>query len=326
MRPLRLQVAIRRRLRWPLPLSGGTCCRGCGQNLDPLGDRAAACAVSGRLKLRSRPLEKTWVRVIREAGARVRENVFLRDTALPNIDPTDGRRIEIVATGLPLAHGIPIAVDATLISPLHADGTPFPHAAYRGGASFRRAENSKARTYPELVNSSLLKLVTVACEVGGRLNSTGSNLLAEAAAAKARAEPAALRSAAARAWRTRWTTMISVCVQDATAATLVDDGASWLEAADGPVPLAVDVWLNARHEPAHATKDNTPADDDLATAASVLSSGGPPAASAVCAPSGGPPAASAGPATASLLDPAAAASAVPAAPRELLRSSPVLEA
>ena len=58
--PLRLQVSMRRRLRWPLPLSGGRCCRGCNTTLDPLGDRAAACGMSGRIKLRSRPLEKMW--------------------------------------------------------------------------------------------------------------------------------------------------------------------------------------------------------------------------------------------------------------------------
>ena len=162
MAPLRLQVAIRRRLRWPLPLSGGPCCRGCGHNLDPLGDRAAACSRSGRLKLRSRPVEKMWARILREGGGRVRENVFLRDTALDNIDPNDGRRIEVVVSGLPIARGIPIAVDATLVSPLHADGTPHPHTVTRPGASFRRAEASKANTYPELVNSSLLQLLTVA--------------------------------------------------------------------------------------------------------------------------------------------------------------------
>ena len=47
----------------------------------------------------------------------------LRDTAVANIDPSDGRHIEVVAIGLPLAHGIPLAVDCTVISPLHADGT-----------------------------------------------------------------------------------------------------------------------------------------------------------------------------------------------------------
>ena len=52
MTPLRFQTAIRRRLRWPLPLSGGLCCRGCKTELDKYGDRAAACGMSGRIKAR----------------------------------------------------------------------------------------------------------------------------------------------------------------------------------------------------------------------------------------------------------------------------------
>ena len=65
--PLRFQVAIRRRLRWPLPLSGGICCRGCNQQMDVYGDRAASCGTSGRIKLRSVPVEKIWARILREA-------------------------------------------------------------------------------------------------------------------------------------------------------------------------------------------------------------------------------------------------------------------
>ena len=198
----------------------------------------------------------------------MRENVFLRDTAVPNIDPSDGRRIEVVATGLPIARGIPVAVDATLVSPLHADGTPFSGADTKAGISFRRAERSKVTTYPELVNSSLLQLLTVASETGGRLNRDGCNLLVDAAAARARTEPAVLRKAAARGWRTRWTTMVSVCVQNALASTLVDDGTTLLDAADGPAPLAVDVWLNSRTEAtsAAAARSTQQEDVDEATA------------------------------------------------------------
>ena len=127
--PLRFQVALRRRVRWPLPLSTGQCGKSCRCVLDGLGDHAASCPRSGRLKSRSVPLERIWKRILREAGARVRENVLLRDTGLPHIDPADGRKIEIVATGLPIEHGIPIAIDCTMVSPLHTDGSPWPHAA-----------------------------------------------------------------------------------------------------------------------------------------------------------------------------------------------------
>jgi hypothetical protein len=76
--PTRFQVAMRRRLRWPLPLSGGPCKgKSCRHKLDRHGDHAASCAVSGLLKLRSRPVEKILMRVLREGGVRVRENVLL---------------------------------------------------------------------------------------------------------------------------------------------------------------------------------------------------------------------------------------------------------
>ena len=156
LRPLRLQVAVRRRLRWPLPLATKRCGRTCTHALDALGDCAAACPHSGKLKVRSRPVEKMWVRVLREAGARVRENVFLRDTTLPGISPADGRLIEIVATGLPLGRGVPLAIDATLVSPLHMDGSPLARAAKVPGVALAAAEASKRRTYRELVDSPVL--------------------------------------------------------------------------------------------------------------------------------------------------------------------------
>ena len=77
--PARFQVAMRRRLRWPLPLSAGPC-RGkaCRRKQDKYGDHAASCAVSGLLKLRSRPIEKVWVSVARRRCASARECVSAR--------------------------------------------------------------------------------------------------------------------------------------------------------------------------------------------------------------------------------------------------------
>lgn len=52
--------------------------------------RRHACALSGRLKARARPFERTWARVFREGGGGVREHVSLKDTVVPEIDPQDG--------------------------------------------------------------------------------------------------------------------------------------------------------------------------------------------------------------------------------------------
>ena len=68
-----------------------------------------------------------------------------------------------------VAHGVPIAVDATMVSPLHADGSAWAQASTKPGHSFKRAYKHKETTYPELCNSSTLHLVVAAVETGGRL-------------------------------------------------------------------------------------------------------------------------------------------------------------
>ena len=134
----------------------------------------------------------------------MRENVKLRDCGIPGIDPSDGRNIEVVVTGLPLAHGIPVAIHASLVSPLHADGSPHDHAANQPGASLRRAERSKDDTYPELVNSSQLRLETVACEISGRINGRANFILDVISAAKVRCDPAFRQKFMMLWWRHRW--------------------------------------------------------------------------------------------------------------------------
>ena len=245
LRPVRMQVALRRRLRWPLPLCAAQCNgRACRKALDRLGDHRAACPLSGRLKRRSRPLERIWARIFREAGARVVEDVFLRNTSLPGIHEHDGRRVEILATGLPLHRGVPLAVDATLVSPLRTDGRPCPRAAAEDGVAIRRGEKAKETAYPELVRSDTVRLVTLACEVGGRMSAACAATLRQLAAARARESPAPVRSAAGAAWALRWTRLLSVTMHDCTAATLVDDVPIDLDGADSVLPLDVGVWLD----------------------------------------------------------------------------------
>ena len=88
---------------------------------------------SGRVRRRARPLERMWARIFREAGARVQENVQLRNMSVPSISFHDGRALEIVATGLPLFRGVPLGVDVTLVSPLHADGSAWARASVDSG-------------------------------------------------------------------------------------------------------------------------------------------------------------------------------------------------
>ena len=113
----------------------------------------ASCPVTGRIKRRAGPMETALRRVLREAGARVVPNARLRDLGVRDAPRQDDRNIEAAAFGLPLHHGVPLLVDITMSSPLHADGTPIRGAAATDGVAIAAAENRKAARYPEQVQN-----------------------------------------------------------------------------------------------------------------------------------------------------------------------------
>ena len=59
-------------------------------------------------------------------------------------------RFEILAEGLPLYGGVQLAIDTTLVSTLHSDGSARRGAAQIDGAVFAEARRRIERTYPEL--------------------------------------------------------------------------------------------------------------------------------------------------------------------------------
>ena len=145
------RVVLLRRLRLPLPLSVHQC--RCGRSLDVFGHHRAACARAGVLGRRGFAVESAGARMCREAGGRVVFNAMLRDFDLGAPNPLDSRRVEILADGLPLFGGAQLAVDTTLVSALHCDGSAHSHAANVEGAALFAARRRKDRTYPELVNA-----------------------------------------------------------------------------------------------------------------------------------------------------------------------------
>ena len=63
-------IALRRRLRLPLPVAPGRCGAhgpGCGAAVDVYSDHYAACPRTGLLARRAKPLERAGIRVVREA-------------------------------------------------------------------------------------------------------------------------------------------------------------------------------------------------------------------------------------------------------------------
>ena len=89
------------------------------------------------------------VRTCREGGGGVATNRMIRDLDLAIPSAGDSRRIEVIVDGLSLFGGAQLAVDATMVSPVRADGLPREGAATRDGVALTAARHRK-QTYPEL--------------------------------------------------------------------------------------------------------------------------------------------------------------------------------
>ena len=101
-------------------------------------------------------------------------NVYVRDVDLAAFNVLDGRRLEVVADGLTLFRGAQVAIDTTVVSPLHRDGTASRRAADVDGAALEAARRRKERTYPGLSgDGGRARLVVLAVEVEGRWSSSG---------------------------------------------------------------------------------------------------------------------------------------------------------
>ena len=100
----------------------------------------------------------------------MRSNVFVRDLDLAEFNWFDARRLEVVADGLPLFVGAQLAIDTTMVSPLHRDGKARRGTARtEDGNSLDEARKRKERTYPELTGEGgRARLVVLGAEVGGR--------------------------------------------------------------------------------------------------------------------------------------------------------------
>ena len=145
---------------------------------------------------------------------------LLQNTTLP-CDPQDWRRVDVLATGLPLYRGRALCCDATMRSPLKANGAPQPGTAKYDGATFRVAEREKKVKYQDVDACSLTELLVLAVEVGGRWNNTAGDLVRRLAEHKAANENPVLRRATQRAWEDRWWSLLGVAAQGALAASLL---------------------------------------------------------------------------------------------------------
>ena len=167
-------------------------------------------------------------------------NLFVRDMDLRPPNVIDSRRLEVVADGLPLSGGVQLAVDTTLVSPLHCDGTARRHTAHVDGAVLEVARRKKEATYPELVAPrARARLVVWAGEVNGRWSEETKAFLSLPAKAKARSETPVMRRRVEQAWRMRWGAMLACTAARAFAASLLNLRLGG--GADGEVPTTQEV-------------------------------------------------------------------------------------
>ena len=212
--PADMQLALRRRLRQPLPLCRNMCgpTHGCGGAVDRYGDHALACPRTGLLARRAKIVEHAWVRPAREAlGAdgQVIPQQWLAHPTAPNVGAADRRRLDLVVYGA-TPHGGALCCDATLVSPLMRTGHPQPCTVTIDGAALRVAERRKHAAYPELARAGPQKLVVLGSEVGGRWNEGARSFVRQLLRVKAQRAPPAVRAAAAAGWTRRWWSMLSV--------------------------------------------------------------------------------------------------------------------
>ena len=147
------------------------------------------------------------------------KNQTLAEMRIENVSPMDDRKVEIVAKNLPLRHGLPLVCDASLVSPIRANGIARPRAAHEPRVAIANIEDVRAATYPELVTSNRCKFLVLASEVGGRWSATTCRLIRDLASAKSQEAAPRLRKAVAFALENWWWSMISVATQNALTAT-----------------------------------------------------------------------------------------------------------
>ena len=193
------RILLCRRLHLPLPLTLRTC--RCGRQLDMFGHHRAACAQAGVLGRRGYPLEVAAAQRLELACPQKR----LRERLGPFGFQRLGReKTQVVADGLTLFRGAQFAIDATMVSPSHLDGTARRRAADVDGAALEAEE----RTYLELSgDGGRVRLVVLAAEVG---STETAQFLSALAKARALSTPQALQGRVEAAWIRRWSAILAV--------------------------------------------------------------------------------------------------------------------
>ena len=139
-----------------------------------------------------------------------------------------------------------LAVDTTLVSPLHCDGSAGPGAPSTDGVALSAARRRKERAHPEFVGPHRrARLVVLVGEVGGRWSEETRFFISQLVRVKSRAEPFVLRRRVEQACGLRWGAMLSCAAARAFASSLLERRTAM--GSDGATPLSHEVEGDFRH-------------------------------------------------------------------------------
>ena len=183
--------------------------------------------------------------IAREAGARCRWQPLVRTL---NLGPPgeqcaqgDQRQLDFAVFGSDAFGGLPICADATLVSPISADGIPHPGCVTDPDAVFDPAERQIRVDYGDIARGGRAHLFCLASGVGGRWNETALGFVRALVRVYVRPQPAVLRQSVALALTRRWWAVLSVARDEALAASL--DPADTVTEHGHPPLDPIDVWL-----------------------------------------------------------------------------------
>ena len=135
------------------------------------------------------------------------------------------------------------------MSPLHKNGTAWDGAAITDGVRLAAAVARKQRTYHELAGANpWRKLTVLAGEIGGRWNTTAVSVLRTLVRARIDRVHPVLKRAAAVGWHRRWWGLIGITLQDALAASLLEQVANTFAGNTDWMPCLAEVLENCEDE------------------------------------------------------------------------------
>ena len=179
-----------------------------------------SCMKSGRIQTRAKPIEKYIAQIGKEAGLNGKSKTPVSSLGLIGVDPGDARRLDFSMDGFDEYGGLPLVGDATIRSPVAADGRPHQGAASSDGSTFKQAHTDKISKYGDIFASGQVAFVVFACETGGRWSPEALFLIRALARWRVQDLPFLIRNSFRMAFLRRWWGLLSCTLQDSVAASL----------------------------------------------------------------------------------------------------------